>query len=338
LASVDDVFGEPENTPIHDAIMAGVDVLDQAATVSFTPYVKMILPIDGFVTWVNASLLTPAQLAQYGVQDPTAIEVDGSLHYASIGVQREDETFVIRQMDFTSGEPVPAFETLGPDVLYVGTVNTGLGPFQFTFSKRNSFYRAANIYHYVGDAVYPVFQKLLIDRLEDFDQRQVVSNSLPIWLLLLSGSCPYPSPITVAFPAYPAMLVRENSPPPYVSIEVEETPRLIQEVPLRSRNNSVSQLVVDRVSLITYGLRNQDIMDLRDYVLDYSFVTGVIGIVDAPVVSDVRRGQVELGALAFKKRVNLSVSYHQQAARDVAQQLILHAAFGLTLNSNVTPP
>lgn len=323
--SVADLWAEPENTPIHDAIVAGVDVVSQEQVVDFVPYVKMILPLDGFVVLVNAGLLPPVKLAQEGLQSPVAVPVQGSLHYSSIGVQREDESIVIRQMDFTSGTPIGAFEALGANVIYVGEIVTPLGSFSFTFSRRNSFYRAANIYHYVGDAVYPAFRRLLIDSPQDFDQRQVVSNSLPIWLALLSGSCPFPSPITFSAPTYPAMLVRDNAEPPYVAVEVEETPRLIMALPYRARNSSARQLVSDRVRLTTYGLRNQQIMDLRDYVLDYSETTSVIGIMSPPVVSDPRRPQVELGALAFKKHVDLEVSYYQQVARDVARQIIAQA-------------
>ena len=68
MPSIQDIWNEPENTPIHDALQAGVEVLSEDQQVTFVPYVKMILPIDGFVTWVSASLLTPTQLAQRGLQ------------------------------------------------------------------------------------------------------------------------------------------------------------------------------------------------------------------------------------------------------------------------------
>jgi hypothetical protein len=78
-------------------------------------------------------------------------------------------------------------------------------------------------------------------------------------------------------------------------------------------------------------------MDLRDYVLHYSLVTGIMGIMDPPVVSDVHRIQPEIAALAIKKQVELSVCYYQQRARDVARMLITKAGVAVAENPHVVP-
>lgn len=330
MATVFDVLGEPSASPIHDALSVGIDVLGQNQTVEFYPYIRTILPLDGFVFWVNAALLPAAKLAEQGLQSAAPISIPGSLHYASVGHQNDEENIVIRQVDFTAEEQVSAFAELGPDVLYVAVWNTPLGPFKFTFSNRNSFYRQANIYHYVGDAVYPVFDQFLIDNIEGFDQRQIVSNSLPIWMAMFADP-PYPSLITISPPVYPAMLVKENRPPPYVAVDISNT-RVLQSAPWRGPKSYVNQLCSERVRLITYGLRNDEVMNLRDYILDYSENTNIIGIADPPVITDERRPQVELATIAIKKHVDLSISYLQQRARDIARQYILHATVQVSLN------
>ena len=325
------------SSQIHDALTAGEEVLGQEQTVQFTPYVRVILPIDGFVFWMNASVLTPIALSQHNLQSPLTFEVQGSLHYASVAHQNPDETLVIRQVDFTSPTPIAALGVLSADVMYVGLVNTALGPFKFTFSRRNSFYEAAKIYHYVGDAVYPAFDDLLIETQADFDQRQIVSNSLPIWLSMFS-SPPFTMPFTVSAPVYPAMLVLENIPPPYIAVEVEERPSLLQGVPIWNSTWTADQQCEDVVRLTTYGLRNDEIMSLRDFILYYSAVTGIIGIMRPPVVLDLRRPQVELAALAVKKQVELSVCYHQGAVRSLARQMIIKAGISVSENPHPIPP
>src|SRR5271166_3370646 len=205
--------------PIHDALVAGVDTLSQDQTVSFTPYVRTVLPLDGYVFWLNANLLSAAQLAQHGLSSADPVVVAGSLHYASVGTQLEDETIVVRSVDFTAETQITAFAEIAPDVLYVGFWDTPLGGFNFTFSRRNSFYIQASIYHYVGDAIYPAFEAQLIDDLSAFDQSQVVSNSLPIWLSMFTN-IPYPLDVTVSLPIYPAFLVPDNLVPAYVAVEV----------------------------------------------------------------------------------------------------------------------
>lgn len=323
---------EPVSSPIHDALTEGEEVLSNVETVDFVPYVRVVLPIDGWVFWMNGTLLMPELLSQHNLQSSAPITVQCSLHYASVGQQDPDQTMVIRSIELTSPTEIEAFGALAADVMYIGIVNTPLGPFKFTFSRRNNFYFAAKMFHYVGDAIYPAFDNLIIEDQDGFDQRQVVSNSLPIWLSMFNNP-PYPSGITFSAPIYPAGLVLENSAPPYIAVEVNERPSTAyQPIPIKMSRSSTYQQCVDTVRLITYGLRNDDIMDLRDYILDYSKNTGIIGIADPPVIMDVRRHQVEIAALAIKKEVELSVTYYQQRARDIARQLILKAGVNVGIN------
>jgi hypothetical protein len=312
--------------PIHDALVAGVDTLGQNQQVSFVPYVRQVLPVDGFAFWINANLLTPVQIAQNGLTSADTVVVDGSLHYASVGSQVADETIVVRSVDFTAETEIQAFAEIAPNVIYVGQWTTPMGSFNFTFGARNSFYRQANIFHYVGDAVYPAFEAQLVDDLSSFDQSRVVSNSLPIWLSMMTNIPPY-SLVNISVPVFPAFLVPTNTIPSYVAIEIlPNTTRALQAIPLRTPSSMTHiQLASERVKMISYGLRNNGISDLMDYVLDYSASTGNIGIMGAPIIRDEHRPQVELAALAQKKVIEWEVSYFQFRAREIARQLILSA-------------
>lgn len=312
---------DPLSTPIHDALAVGVDVLGQSQTVAFTPYVRSVLPIDGFVFWVNANLLTPAQLSAVGLASAAAVVVDGSLHYESIGRQEVDEFIVVRKVNFTALEQVTAFAAIAPKVLYVGEWQTGLGAFKFAFSSRSAYYLAANVHHYVGDAIYPVFERQLIDSVDDFDDRQVVSNSLPLWLAMVS-QFPFPSPLAMSLELFPAMLVPDNMTTPYGVVDIRDT-RTMQAAPWRNRNDDHYQLCNDRVELTLYGLRNDAVLRLVDFIGDYSLQADTFGLV-SPLNGprDVRRNQVEMGVLSQKKVMELEVSYNQVSVRRTARQLI----------------
>ena len=71
MPTIDEVFQDPISTPVHDALVAGVDVLAGPQEITFTPYVRIVLPIDGFVFYVNAALATPAVLATAGLEVKT---------------------------------------------------------------------------------------------------------------------------------------------------------------------------------------------------------------------------------------------------------------------------
>src|SRR5579859_5132197 len=79
----------------------GLTTLSLNQTVNFTLYVKLILPLDGYVFWVNANLLTDSAIygaSQYNAIEygnsgskglpPKLIQAQGSLHYATEIIQQ----------------------------------------------------------------------------------------------------------------------------------------------------------------------------------------------------------------------------------------------------------
>jgi hypothetical protein len=331
------------------ALRAGLRSIDQNQTVSFQPYVRSVLPLDGFVFWLRADIVSPAQLTAAGLSSPAAVEANGSLHFKTQGEVREDESIAIHKMIFTAEQPIVALAEIAPMVLYVATWTSpdGRYSFKFSFSARNSFYQQANLSHYVGDAVYPVFLSQLVDSVAEFDQRQIVSNSLPLWLAMMYA-VPFPSPITVNFPIYPAFLVPDNEPAPYIAVEIRpETTKSLQLLPFLDRQASHWELYTERVKFILYGLRNGDALDFQDYLIRYingqvwigaagEMVTPV-GMMTAPSVRDEHRVQTELAALAMRKVIELDVSYYQTYARQVARQLINAVTPSYSLSDDPLP-
>lgn len=191
-------------------IKAGVDTLSQNQEITFTKYVRLVLPLDGFVFWVRADLVSASALysaarfnaATYNeapriITPAATLTVEGSLHYETLDEQNEDESIAINRVTFTAEQEVNDFNQIGPNVMFVGTFED----LKFAFAQRASFYQQADTFHYVGNAVYPAMETQLVDSVAGLDfGNVVVSDSLPIWLALngyLNPVVPEPSPVGV---------------------------------------------------------------------------------------------------------------------------------------------
>ncbi len=51
---------------IAAALAGGVETLSLQQEITFTQYVRLVLPLDGFVFWVRSDLLTASALFSYG--------------------------------------------------------------------------------------------------------------------------------------------------------------------------------------------------------------------------------------------------------------------------------
>lgn len=339
MPSVADASAGASN-PLNAALRAGLEVISQSGTVTFTRYHRLVLPMDGFVFWVRADILTASAiynttaLNAQAFNRPRAIlrpaaqlVAQGSLHWATVNRQDQDEGFSLNEIVFTSEQEVEDLNEVSPQVMFMATVDGR----RFSFSKRSSFYRQAGIYHYHGDAVYPVMDTQIIDNPAGFDSRNVVvSNSLPLWLAL-NAFCP----------VYPSFLVDSNVSPPYASVHIGDTDtEALQSAPLITADSSHYQLVQDDVLVTLYGLRNFNAVDFLDYVLDYSVNGGLFGIMNMPVVRDAKRTQAEMGTLAMKKNIAFQVNYYQTRMRDVARQLITSCILSTSIDGGQTfmPP
>lgn len=311
---------------LNSDLVEGLNVLSQNQKITFTKYVRLVLPIDGFVFWVKADLLSPSALynasaynrVAYDVQgeveqDSATITVNGSLHYLTQVAQDEAESMAVNQVVFTSTEEIQDFNTIAPNILYIGEFD-GI---RFAFSRRDSFYQQAGLHHYVGQAVTSIFESQLIDSPQDFDSRNViVSNSLPIWLLL-----------NKIMPMYPSFLVPENTEPVYAAVHIDPgSTQAIQAAPLLGPTMTHTQLVRESVRITMYGMRNFNALDFQDYILQYALGhDDVMGISNMPVIRDEKKGAAELNVIAMKKSIVFDVNYYQSRVNDVARKLILKA-------------
>src|ERR1700761_8256556 len=180
--------------PLGAALRPGIEAISANQTITFTKYQRVVLPLDGFIFWVKASLLAPgavpnglslnattsaANTAPKVVSAAPTVVATGSLHYDSRTTQDETGTYAINRVMFTSEIHVQDLDQVGPETLYIGTIDE----IRFSFSSHKNLYKQAQIWHYVGDAIYPELESQIIDNAWDLDTRSiVVSNSLPLWL------------------------------------------------------------------------------------------------------------------------------------------------------------
>lgn len=290
---------------LEAGLEAGLDVISQNQVITFTRYVKLILPADGFVFWVRSDLVAKPPPVKTRV-----IRVKGSLHRSSSQVQAEDGSYAVNRIVFTSQEPVDDFNDVSPTTMYLGEID-GV---RFGFNSSAMFYKQAGIYHYVGDAIYPMMESQIIDDPAQLDGlSQVVSNSLPIWLTL-----------DKYMPLYPSYLVPDNIRPPYASVHIEPTSTLaIAAGPLFTANSSQFQLVQERARITIYGLRNMEALAFQAYVLQFALDSEVMGVTNMPVIRDEKRAQSELSILGMKKTIEFDVNYYQSSIVEIARKYIL---------------
>lgn len=333
MSTVDEATGA--KTPLGSDLAAGVDTLSLNQQITFTRYTRLVLPLDGYVFWVRADMVAGSALYNRGgfnkfapnqpprtlVAAPTLI-AKGSLHYASDIRQEESETYAANRVVFTSEQEVQDLNEIQPGTLYIAEFD-GV---RFAFSARGSFYKQADLFHYVGFAVYADMATQVIDRLSGFDSRAVVvSNSLPAWLGL-NGYNPVYGFGNPSLILYPSFLVPQNLEPPYGAVHIaQETTRAMAMAPTLASDSSHSQLCAERVRVTLWGTRNFNALDFVDCVNQYSLDTGAFGLTNSPVPQDEKRTQPELETIAMKKTILFDVSYNQARMNNIARQVITQA-------------
>lgn len=337
MATIDEALAG-QGAPLNESLKAGVTAISANAVVEFVLYVRLVLPMDGYVFWVRAdqasasALFNALRFNAAALNQPTTVTTPaptlsarGSLHWASDSRQEESESYVSNRIVFTAVDEVQDLNAVGPYVLYIGTVaGTTI---KFAFNARGSFYAQAGLHHYVGTAVYSDMLTQLVEDPAGFNANSViVSNSLPIWLSM-NGLAPTPwSPFANDFVLYPSFLLPTNLPPPFAAVHViPESTRAIASAPTLGPTLSHDQLSTERVRVTLWGTRNAQALSFLDFVNAFSLDFGTLGIMNSPVPADEKRTQVELGTIAQKKVIEFEVNYLQSTARDAARQTIKDA-------------
>ncbi|EAP5663006.1 hypothetical protein L2J34_003499 [Salmonella enterica] len=293
-------------TELNASLVQGLEDLSRSASVTFTKYVRKVLPLDGFVFWVKASIL-----ADDPGSEPDLKDVKGYLHLTTESIQDEEQLYDKNVVTFTAQSDIDPFNDIGSEVLYIGEFY-GI---KFAFSRRSGLNEPANIYHYTGNAIYPHMLSQIVDSPDDIDLADVVvSNSLPIWLSL-----------SQFMPMYPAKLSLQNLSPPYATVKCGD-PEPVAGAFYLDENQNQYQLVTEDVTVYVTGLRNAAAEDFLRYVHDYTLNdTAEMGVMNIPVIKDDRVTQNELNVMAMRKIIKFKVNYYQQRMRNVARQLITSA-------------
>jgi len=321
MATVNESVGN--QSQLNAALRGGIESIDRNQTITFTKYVRLVLPLDGFVFWVRADQVSAAALANASVLNSAALNtpltvvtpaptviVRGSLHYSTDVVMEEGEAYDRNTVIFTAESDIDPFNEVGPEVMYIGEF---MGV-RFSFSRRAPLYIQAGIYHYSGVAIVPAMLSQIVDDVTTFDTSSIiVSNSLPIWMSL-----------NKFMPMYPSFLSTQNITPPYATVHISETSG-VQSAPLIDSMSNHYQLARDRVKVTMYGLRNFSALDFLDYVQQFTLDSEQMGITNIPVPKDEKRTQTELGTIAMKKVIEFDVNYYQTVSRNLARQLITSA-------------
>lgn len=311
-----------ETTMIEAPLNDGVDLVSLGQEITFTKYVRLVLPFDGYVFWVRASIVSQSSIPNAGLfnsfqlntgpvitSTPTTQTVKGSLHRAVDTKQNEDETMALNRVIFTTATEIDDFNFINPGVAWIGEID-GV---QFSFSSMKNNYKAAGQWHYMGEAIFPAMRSQIVDDPRFFDVNNVVvSNSLPLWLRL-----------NRYFPVYPSFLVPANVEPVYGVAHIQPgTTRAIQAAPYFDETGSQWQLVKEPVRITMYGTRNFNALDYVRYVQEAA-MGGEFGIMNMPIVQDEKRTQNELNIIAMKKTVTFEIDYYQSRLRDESVKYIL---------------
>jgi hypothetical protein len=294
----------------------------KASTIALDPGASIELPAAlTRGAWVNAASgghkFTVVLLQSVASVDlATDIEVTGSFHYDSAIDQREDAVVDTNTVVFTALQEVQAFNQIGPDYMYIAS-HAGL---RFAFSSRGRYYEPADLFHYLGQALFSVNATQIIEDASAFNPTLVISNSLPIWLAMPGYVPPYPG-FTCPIPLFPSYLVTDNLPPPFGSVHIEDT-QALGTSPVFGPTLQSRHLSRDRVRVTIYGADNETISTFLAFVEQYSYDWMTLGMANAPVIQDEKHPQPELLILGQRKRIDFDVNYLQSTSRDIARQLI----------------
>lgn len=297
-------------TQLASVLQSAVETLSSGQEITFRLYVKQVLPLDGFVYWINAAILNPDELTRLGIENTHVVQIKGSLHRQVVTEQSETVSRSINEIIFTPIEQIDDFNVEDQNAIYLGEYEGT----QFAFSRMDSRYTQSGIFHYRGRAILPTMRSQIIDDPGDINDELILSNSTPIWLAMKQFATVYPSFLT------PSNLTTQ-----YVVADVRNSTAL-QMAPV-TRDSRRYQLVRDQVRITLYGFSNNQALDFMDYVVATALEDEQFGVTNIPVVSDGKSNQVEINVLAKQKFIDFDVNYYQATTRDISRQLIKEVIF-----------
>jgi hypothetical protein len=305
-----DELAEQTGSQLSGVLQSAVETISAGQEITFRLYVRQVLPLDGFVYWINAAIITPEERDRMRVINPLETTIKGSLHRQVVSEQNDTTSRDVNSIIFTPVEKIDDFNIQDPDSVYLGEYEGN----QFAFSRMESRYSQAGILHYRGMAILPTMRSQIIDNPDDISDEQIISNSTPIWLSLKQFATVYPS-----------FLIPSNLKPPYIAADVRSTSPL--QLAPATVDGKRYQFAQDSVRVTLYGFTNQAALDFVDFVVNKALDDEDYGITNIPIISDAKSNQVEINALAKKKIVDFDVNYYQATTREMSRQLIREVLF-----------
>src|SRR5277367_5528144 len=111
MTTVDEAAGSAQSQ-LAAELAAGVKLLSGNQIITFTLYVRQVLPTDGFVYWVNANLI------RLPIADlPYQQNIQGSLHYSTETEQEETSSIDYNTIVFTALQSCDIFNEINPQYL-----------------------------------------------------------------------------------------------------------------------------------------------------------------------------------------------------------------------------
>lgn len=165
-------LAEQHSSQLSSVLKSAVETISSDQEITFRLYVRQVLPLDGFVYWVNAEIISCDELCRLNIESPTRLKIKGSLHRQVIAIQDESVSKDVNNIIFTPVQQVDDFNVENPDAIYLGEY----GGVQFAFSRMESRYQQSGIFHYRGMAILPTMRSQIIDCEEDISDEQIISN------------------------------------------------------------------------------------------------------------------------------------------------------------------
>lgn len=308
------------NTVFNDSLLA----IPYNEPVTFRRYIRLVLPVDGFIFWIRQSLINLQSPALNGMAlnelpDLTALDdsltVTGSLWYAANNQQENTQIHTVNNVFFTSSKKLDDFQDLGESQIWIGEID-GV---RFSFNRAGNFFQKAGVWSYQGDSINPIMASQIIDNLADLKDEKIVNDSLPLFLSNNFG-----------YRVYPAFRGSQNLKPPFISIDVMETK------PLQQRQSEESterrQWCLDTVKATCYGLSNNAVLDYMNSMIELGLTAVDFGISNSLTAKKIDIPQSELNITANAKEVTFEVNYYQTRAHNIAQKLIESALCSVSIN------
>jgi len=287
-------------TEIENTLFEGYQQLSGQQKITFTKYVQRVLPVDGWVFWVKASLID-------GEAAPFTKVYSGTLHQSVNQTQEATKTNAVTNIILTANKPIDELKEVSATVMWLGEYDGS----KFSFNVQNAFYDNARQYHYAGDAVYVENTPNIIDDIDDLDlENGIVTNCIPVFITL-----------NEQVQIYPAFLAPTNLKPPYATIEVKDTRGIAAGQSYNPFEDS-GMLQWDKVELTIYGLRKKQLSDFLKYLENQQLVTEAFGMYWLPSVQNENVPQSEINVLTNKKVLNFDVNYTFDAVRSQAEAFI----------------